>query len=194
MRFIVVDGLDAAGKDTHARLIKQKYESKGENVIIRSHPSIDNVYGKNAKRALFKRGKKQRIKATIFYALDVLHSINRYYNNVDTLIFVRYLGGVAYLPYSMAKPLYHVFYNVLPTTDYMFFLDVDPEESYRRINGRNKKEMFENLDSLYEVREKALDLVEDWHIIDTNRPINEAQQDINKKLDYLDNNGHVLKQ
>lgn len=190
MRFIVIDGLDAAGKDTHARMIKEKYESKGEDVIIRSHPSIDNYYGKNAKDALFKRGNKERVKATVYYALDVLNSLNEYYNEVDTLIFVRYLGGVAYLPYPMAKPLYHLFYTILPTTEYMFFLDVNPRESYRRINGRTKKEMFENLDSLREVRQKALKLVDDWHIIDTNQCIEDAQKDINKRLDYLDNNGH----
>lgn len=190
MRFIVVDGLDAAGKDTHAQLIKKRYEARGDDVIIRSHPSIDNIYGKNAKDALFRRGKKQRMKATVYYALDVLNSLNQYYNEVDTLIFVRYLGGVAYLPYPMAKPLYHIFYTILPTTDYMFFLDVDPKESYRRINGRTKKEMFENLDSLKEVRQKALRLVDDWHVIDTNQCIEEAQEDINQKLDYLDNNGH----
>jgi len=191
MRFIVIDGLDAAGKDTHAKLIKERYESKGEKVIIRSHPSIDNFYGKNAKDALFKRGNKQKVRAGLYYAMDVLNSLKSYYNEADTLIFVRYLGGVAYLPYPMAKPLYHVFYTILPTTDYMFFLDVDPVESYKRINGRSNKEMFENLDSLKEVRQKALKLVDDWHLIDTNQCIEEAQEDINKKLDHLDNNGHA---
>ncbi len=191
MRFIVIDGLDAAGKDTHAKLIKERYESKGEKVIIRSHPSIDNFYGKNAKNALFKRGNKQKVRAGLYYAMDVLNSLKSYYNETDTLIFVRYLGGVAYLPYPMAKPLYHVFYTILPTTDYMFFLDVDPEESYKRINGRRNKEMFENLDSLKEVRQKALKLVDNWHLIDTNQCIEEAQEDINKKLDHLDNNGHA---
>lgn len=187
MRFIVIDGLDAAGKDTHARLIKERYESKGEKVTIRSHPTPDNHFGKKAKTALFKRGNKERVKATMYYALDVLNSLKNYYNSVDTLIFVRYIGGVAYLPYPLAKPLYDVFYRILPTTDYMFFLDVDPEESFRRINGRDNKQMFENLDSLRKVRLKALRLVNDWHIIDTNQSIKKAQEDINEKLDYLDN-------
>jgi len=42
MRFIVIDGLDGAGKDTHAELIKRRYLSMGERVVFRSHPEDDN--------------------------------------------------------------------------------------------------------------------------------------------------------
>ena len=51
MRFIVIDGLDGVGKDTHAKIIKKRYESKGETVVIRSHPESDNFFGKKAKNA-----------------------------------------------------------------------------------------------------------------------------------------------
>ena len=53
MRFVVIDGLDGAGKDTHANLIKDKYDSKGEKVIIRSHPESDNKYGRKTIRMLY---------------------------------------------------------------------------------------------------------------------------------------------
>ena len=42
MRFIVIDGLDGSGKDTHANLIRERYISKGDTVILRTHPSNDN--------------------------------------------------------------------------------------------------------------------------------------------------------
>lgn len=188
MRFIVVDGLDAAGKDTHAKLIKKRYEERGDDVVIRSHPSTDNLFGTKAKRALYGEGKIDRVKATVFYAMDVLNSINNHHHDhVDTVIFVRYLGGVAYLPYPLAKTLYGLFYRILPTTDYMFFLDVSPENALERIKGRKEKEMFENIDDLYKVRKRALRLVNDWHIIDTDRPLAEAHEEIKKKLYRLDN-------
>ena len=57
MRYIIVDGLDGSGKDTHANLIMEKYLSKGENVIVRTHPSNDNPYGIKAKKALLGKGK-----------------------------------------------------------------------------------------------------------------------------------------
>ena len=57
MRFIVVDGLDGSGKDTHADLIRDKYLGKPGTVILRTHPSNDNIYGKKAKNALLGEGK-----------------------------------------------------------------------------------------------------------------------------------------
>ncbi len=52
MRFIVIDGLDGVGKDTHARIIKKKYLDSGQSVILRSHPENDNIYGRKAREAL----------------------------------------------------------------------------------------------------------------------------------------------
>ncbi len=185
-RFIVIDGLDGSGKDTHAHLIKERYASKGEKVIIRSHPEGDNKYGRKTKKALLGKGKRNHVKASIYYALDVIHSIHTYYKKSDTFIVVRYLVGVAYLPFPLAKILYKFFATFLPTSPYMFFLDVDPEESLRRIEERKDREMFENLEELRKVRRKALKLVKRWYIIDTHKPIEETHVAIKKILDALD--------
>lgn len=189
MRFIVVDGLDGAGKDTHAQLIKKRYEDRGEHVILRSHPETDNPYGRRAKRALLKGGKINHIMASIYYALDVIHSLRRYYGKADTLIVVRYLVGVAYLPFPIAKVLYKFFATFLPISRYMFFLDVEPEECLHRLESRERREMFETLDSLIKVRKRALALVKDWHIIDGNRSIEETHTAIDSILDELDGKG-----
>jgi len=188
VRFIVVDGLDGAGKDTHARLIRERYVTKGENVIIRSHPESDNPYGRRAKQALLGRGKINHLKASVYYALDVIHSLRKYYRARDTgtFIVVRYLVGVAYLPLPLAKILYKFFATFLPTSPYMFFLDVKPEESLKRIEEREEREMFETLEELQKVRKKALELVRGWHIIDTNRPVEETHAAIQTILDELD--------
>jgi len=186
MRFIVVDGMDGAGKDTHAWMIKKRYEERGETVIIRSHPAMDTRYGRRAKKALLGKGKINHIRAAIYYALDVIHSIKKYYGKADNLIVVRYLVGVAYLPYPLAKILYKFFTLFLPTSPYMFFLDVKPEEALRRINGRREREMFENVEELRKVRKKALKLVKNWHIIDTHRSIEDVQRRIDDILDRLD--------
>ena len=50
MRFIIIDGLDGSGKDTHANLISERYLSKGETVILRTHPSDDNFMEYGLKR------------------------------------------------------------------------------------------------------------------------------------------------
>ena len=191
MRFIVVDGLDGAGKDTQAKKIMERYKTMGEKVILRSHPESDNKYGRKAKEALLGRGKKNYLKASVYYALDVIRSIRKYYGKSDTFIVVRYLVGVAYLPFPVAKILYKFFETFLPTSPYMFFLDVEPENSLNRIQGRKKREMFESLEELRKVREKALKLVKDWHIIDANRSIEETYKEIEAILDELDRVGGI---
>lgn len=183
MKFIVIDGLDGSGKDTQAKLIQQKYLSKGESVILRSHPTDDNSYGIKAKKALLGTGKLNKIKASIYYAMDVIRSVRIYHNKADTVIFVRYLMGVAYLPFPISKLLYIIFELFLPTSKYMFFLDVEPNEAFNRMKTRDDKEMFENIEDLTKVRQKELKLVHKWHIINGNKNIEEVQNQINSILD-----------
>ena len=189
MRLIIIDGLDAAGKDTHAQLIKKRYEDKGESVTIRSHPEDDNRFGRIAKQALLGRGKRNKIKASIFYALDVIRSLRRYYRKDEpgTLILVRYLMGTAYLPMPFAKIAYNFFKTFLPTSDYMFFLDVSLDEALGRLGRREMYEMFETQEELVRVRNKALYLSRDgWHVINTCRPKEVVAAEINRILDELD--------
>jgi dTMP kinase len=188
MRLIIVDGLDGVGKDTHALLIKQRYENKGEEVIVRSHPESDNFYGRTAKKALLGQGKINQLKASLFYAMDVLYSIRRYYRRPtsDTLIMVRYLMGTAYLPRRLTRIGYHFFEKLVPTSPYMFFLDAQPEELVERIKQRSETEMFETQEAFLKVRSKALDLTAGWYIINTGQSVQQTYSDIEKILDKLD--------
>ena len=190
MRFIVIDGLDGVGKDTHAQLIKKRYEEKGEKVVIRSHPESDNFFGKNAKKALLGKGKVNKFKASIFYMFDVLNSIRKYYKkkNCDTLVIVRYLIGTAYLPFKLAKPGYNFFSRFVPTSQYMFFLDASPDVLFERIKKRKEKEMFETLIELENVRKKSLFLIKNWNIIDTSGDVQDTYLKIEKVLNDLDEN------
>lgn len=186
MRYIIVDGLDGSGKDTHANLIREKYLSRGENVIVRTHPSNDNPYGIKAKKALLGKGKINHLIASVYYALDVIRSVRLYNQKAETVIMVRYLMGVAYLPIPIARFLYKFFSFVLPTSNYMFFLDVEPAELHKRLLKRNEHEMFENLNDLVKVRVKAMELAKDWYTINTGQSVELAQRDINDILDLLD--------
>jgi len=188
MRLIIVDGLDGVGKDTHAELIAKKYEKQGDRVLIRSHPSVDNYFGRKAKKALLGQGKSDKIKASIFYMFDVLRSIRKYFRrgDIDTLIMVRYLVGTAYLPEKIAKAGYTFFYNFVPTSKYMFFLDAEPKTILKRIEERDELEIFETHENLVKVRRKALGLVEDWNIVDTSGSIEDTFSKIEEKLVQID--------
>ena len=185
MKFIIIDGLDGVGKDTHAELIKIKYEKKGKKVIIRSHPTNDNYFGKKAKKALLGKSKLGKFQASLFYMLDVLRSVKKYYRkkDIEVLIMVRYLLGTAYLPKKLYKIGYKFFKNFVPNSDYMFFLDASPKEMLKRVNLREEKEIFENINELKKVRKKALILVKNWNIIDTSDTIEKTFNKIEKILD-----------
>lgn len=180
-KFIVFDGLDGCGKDTQVNLIAEMYEEQGRKVDIRSHPCSDNKFGRKSKQALLKTGKFNHLKATLYYGLDALRSVHMYYYNKDTdvLIFSRYTMAVAYLPDVVNVIVYKIVSNVLPKSDCMFFLDVSPEESLRRIQSRNEEEeMFENIDDLRKVRSKTKIATYEWNII----PADDAPEVISQKV------------
>lgn len=167
-KFIVIDGLDGSGKDTQVKLIADVYRKMGRDVTVRSHPCNDNKYGRKSKEALLKTGKINHIKATIYFGLDAIRSVVKYFHDdkVDVLIFSRYILAVMYLPDVVNTIVYKIVAFVLPTSDCMFFLDVTPEESLRRIGSRDDEtEMFENIDSLRENRLKSQKFTYNWNVI-----------------------------
>jgi dTMP kinase len=157
--FIVVDGGDGSGKDTQAKRIANYYLQNDNNLIVRyrSHPSLDNPFGRRAKWALEKGGKKGHLAAAFFYTIDVIRSLVKYYrhNNNEVIIFSRYLLGVCYLPTPLITFGYEFFSHFLPTSKYFFYLDVNPLIARDRITKRGgKHEMFENLPRLIKMQRK----------------------------------------
>jgi dTMP kinase len=184
--FIVIDGLDASGKSTQALKLYNFLKNHGKTVYLRFHPSNDNFFGVKAKQFLYMKGKSAHSAAAFFYMLDVIRSIMLYsWRGYDYAVFVRYLMGTAYLPSPFHKITYHFFASLVPTSDLMFFLDVNPEEAYRRIQQeRTKRQMFESLEELERIRYKALSLalIGNWTIIDANKSIEDIEKGIRKSL------------
>ncbi len=183
MRFVVIDGLDAAGKDTQAQLLKENLEEKGEKVEIYSHPSSKCVFGSKAEEALLGNGRFSKARASFFFTLDVIDSILKSKNDVDTIIFVRYLCSVAYLPQPFVERSYKFFSSLFPTSPYMFFLDVEPKDAVNRIGKREKKQIFENEEDIKKVRKKVQNLLDDWHVIETSKPISQVQKEIEEIIE-----------
>jgi dTMP kinase len=90
-----------------------------------------------------------------------------YYNSdVDVVIFSRYILAVMYLPDIVNTITYKIVSFILPTSDCMFFLDITPEESLRRIGSRHEQtEMFENIDSLRENRQRSTKFTYNWNVV-----------------------------
>ena len=187
MVFIVIDGLDASGKSTQAFRLYNFLKNDGKRVYLRFHPSNDNFFGIKAKHFLYSKGKSAHFAAALFYMVDVIRSILLYsWRKFDYIIFVRYLMGTAYLPSPLHKIAYHFFASIVPTSHFMFFLDVTPKEAYKRIQqGRKRREMFESLEELERIRRKALylALIGRWKIINANKEAEEIEKEIIKHFD-----------
>lgn len=184
--FIVIDGLDASGKNVQAFELCNFLIKKRKIVYLRIHPSNDNFFGTKTKQFLYLSGKSAHFASALFYMLDVVRSILLYsWRKYDYLIFVRYLMGTAYLPYPLDKIAYYFFALTVPTSDFMFFLDIRPNEAHNRIRqAREEREMFENIEDLQKIRVKALSLAltGKWRIINANRSISEIEKEIIKSL------------
>jgi len=167
MKFIVVDGLDGCGKDTHAANIRRLLELEGEKVTLVSHPSR-RFFGRMSKRFLQGEGPPARLFATVFFVVDVLASVRRLRSSPETTIFVRYLLGTAYLPPRLAPYGYIAFRNLLPRPDLALFIDIDPGVAIRRIKARgHAPEMFETPQRLASIRKVARALAaNDWVTVD----------------------------
>jgi len=192
-KFIVIDGLDGSGKDTQSQFVFEMYKNNSnsetfdEKIVLRSHPETDNYYGLECHKALLKEGKLNKIIATIFYALDIFHSLILYYPKSDILIFSRYLLAPAYFPTIMVKPAYILFSFILPTSNYMFYLDLSPEIAIERITARitdknQKLQSFENIESLKKTRKKINLISSDWIKIDGSKDKNEIKEEIENIL------------
>ncbi len=167
-RLIAVDGLDGCGKDSHAASLRDMLRDMGVEVDLVTHPST-RLTGRLSKRFLHQTGAVPRMLATVFFTADVLVSVGRFNRMRDgTVIFVRYLLGTAYLPRRLAPAGYEFFTRLLPFPDIALFIDILPEKAIERIEARDhRREMFETLSKLREVREIALTLVDEkWTVID----------------------------
>ena len=183
-KLVVIDGLDASGKSTQAEILAEHLRSIGKTYVLRSHPSGDNFFGVKGREYLFVEGSKAHIAASLFYLADIIRSITLYaWRRVDYVIFVRYLMGTAYLPSPAHRVAYGFFARLVPTKGSLIYLNVSPDEAFRRVvENRVKAERFETIEELNKTSDKALSLASDgkWAIVDGNRSIDEVQVEIRR--------------
>jgi dTMP kinase len=190
MRWIVVEGIDGSGKNTMAHWIVEHYQSRGEKVLIRPHPS-ERWTGRVTRRFLEGRGRMRRTGASVFYILDVLGSLRRLKRDrrhYGTIVFVRYLLGTAYLPEQLVGPSHALFSHLLPVPRRLLLVDIDSAVASDRIKARMEpREMFENPESLGKARRRMRMLAgEDWAVIDNGQGRDAARSALEALLERWD--------
>ena len=192
-KFIVFEGIDGAGKTTQAKLLAEKIKEMGKEATLTAEPtSLES--GKALRRVLSGEDKKSACEIATMFTLDrIAHNvhptlgISAFLNNgVDVISDRYYYSSLAYqgsvTSYPWVKSL-NIDCPEIRRPDLCIFLDLTPKESLERISkGRDKLEIFENLETLTRVRESFFNVFDDLDdniaIIDAYRSPEEIAQDI----------------
>jgi len=182
--FIVLEGIDGSGKDTHLRYLSKELKELGHYVVETAEPSRDSVgaflkryAGRNEKRLpaetealLYAADRYEHVKNVIAPALTRGHIV----------ISIRYLYST--LAYQGAAGVdldwIREMNRFAPRPDLAVLLDILPEFSLHRL--KRKKSIFESADYLRKVRDIYLQLVRDGELVkvDADRPRRVVREDL----------------
>jgi dTMP kinase len=174
--FIVIEGIDGSGKDTHMKYISNELRERGYNVVETAEPSRDRV-GTFLKR--YARSGGERLPAeteALLYAADryehVKHVIEPALRRGQIVISNRYLHsslayqGAAGVDLDWIRELNR--FALKP--DLGVLLDILPEYSLHRLKRR--RSIFESADYLRKVRDIYIRLARQGELVrvDADRP------------------------
>ena len=192
-KFIVFEGIDGAGKTTQAKLLAEKIKEMGRSAELTAEPTTLES-GKALRRVLSGEEKKSNCEIATMFTLDrIAHNVHPEIGinalidkGVDVISDRYYYSSLAYQGSATSYPWVKSLNLDCPEIrrpDLCIFLDLKSEESLERISkGREKLEIFENLETLTRVRESFFgvfsDLDDNVAIIDAYRTPEEIATDI----------------
>lgn len=172
--FIVIEGIDGAGKSTQAKLLAKWFETKGYEVVLTKEPT-DTAFGKLIRKLVLTGGREGIIDgAKISHEAEALLFAADRAEHVKKLIEPSIKAGkvvisdryfYSSLAYQWARGLdleWLINLNKFAIRpDLVILLDLPVKESMKRINGRQLKSEFDRIAELQKkVRENYLKLVE----------------------------------
>ncbi len=187
-RFIDLEGIDQAGKETQSRLLQKKLRGLGLTTQSLEFPEYTSAIGKEIRA--FLAGKREYNA----HALHMLYSLNRWENQervlhalkvADILMVDRYTPSN--LAYGLAKGLKFEWLSGidegLPKPNKVVVLDVPVEFSFsRKLRSRDAHESDRSL--LVRVRRNYLSLARKlrWIVVDASRPAKIVSEEILEKI------------
>ena len=183
--YIVLEGIDGAGKSTQIKMLKEWLEENGFNVETIVEPT-DMEIGKLIRELLTRSDAEsdsmQKTFGLLFAAdrLMLMDKIERLENENTVVISDRsFYSSLAYQnPQEWIKELNK--YAKIP--DLVLLLDLDVKKSVERCDGTDE---FENEEFLTGVKQNYLDLAksyDNFKIIDANNGPNKVSSDIKKAV------------
>ncbi|AHF79688.1 dTMP kinase [Thermococcus paralvinellae] len=193
--FIVLEGIDGAGKSTQAKLLAKWFEKRGYEVVLTKEPT-DTAFGKLIRRLVLTGGREGIIDgAKISHEAEALLFAADRAEHVKKLIEPSLKAGkvvisdryfYSSLAYQWARGLdleWLINLNKFAIRpELVILLDLPVKESMKRINGRKLKSEFDKIAELQKkVRENYLKLVEmfpEMKIVNALASIEDVHNDI----------------
>ncbi|NJE26016.1 dTMP kinase [Thermococcus sp. MV5] len=199
--FIVLEGIDGAGKSTQAKMLAKWFEERGYEVVLTKEPT-DTAFGKLIRRLVLTGGKEGIIDGArvskeaeaLLFAADRAEHVKKLIepalNAGKVVISDRYFYSS--LAYQWARGLdLNWLINLngfAPRADLVILLDLPVKESIKRINGRSIKSEFDKIVELQKkVRENYLKLAEKFNeirIINALAPVEDIHNDITALVEH----------
>jgi dTMP kinase len=181
--FVTFEGIDGSGKSTVSKLVYNKLESQGYDVVLTYEPT-DTHLGKLVKKCI-ETDSDPFVTAFAFIAdrIDHCKKIRKWLDNGKMVLCDRYAESTyAYQGAQMQdlvknpiKWLQDLSKNRIIIPDRTFMFVIDPEDSIARIQTRNKLIPFEKVNFLKKVNNNYLKLAvgKRFKKIDAKKPIDE---------------------
>lgn len=175
--FIVLEGIDKAGKSTQAELLKTYLVNQGNSAIISSEPT-DGIIGKLIREAMQSQIIAIKNKAKFDEQMAYLFAADRHYhlyNDVDGVykliqqdnshvIATRYyFSSLAYNCNNQEE--FDFVYGLnkrFPNPDLVIYLDIPLEIALSRLNNAAYQEVYETQEKLKQVKENYRKIFQDY--------------------------------
>ena len=193
-RFIVFEGIDGAGKTTQIERLAASLRACGRTVAVTAEPTA-SVSGGLLRDALSGVSRRTACEMAAMFVLDrIFHNVNPVNginkmldDGYDVICDRYYYSSMAYqgseTDFDWVRDM-NVRCPEIRKPDLCIFLDLTPEQSLERITrGRDKLEIFENVETLTKVRERFFSTIVDLEddniaVIDAYRTPEEIAEDI----------------
>lgn len=199
-KFIVFEGLDGSGKGTQLSLASKLLEKKGIRAYKTAEPTQSSTGGliRDALSGFQKRTPYEM--AALFLSDRIFHNtapngIKAMLDSGVTVICDRYYySSFAYQGIETSLKWVMDMNLGCPEIlkpDLCIFLDVPTEQCDNRMNARQSREIFENIETLNRVRRRFFEVFsllkdrDNIKIIDASRSVDEVFEDVKKCLDCL---------
>ena len=186
-KFIVFEGIDGSGKTTQSKLLSKKINGKY------TFEPTDGDIGKYIRKILSGKKCEKEALALLFAADRVEHVVDIEQDlKKSHIVCDRYVySSIVYQSIQGIDLDFIVNINrFAKKPDVMIFLDVNIDESFKRMGGRSK-EIFENKDTLEKVKKKYYEIIEKrlfepkygYIVVDTtDKNIDEVHDEIMEEL------------